>query len=312
MKTLIITNSYDVTTDLILSQIGHDYIFRLNFDLISDYSIYIDSESFIIRSPTREINENEINKVYWRKPFNLKNNLAEYEFAERKQLIRSIFNILFEAGKAILVNPYKELSIGKLMQLRIAKNYFNVPEWEMILNHSSNFSECITKSLSSSIIQGDKVLYTTKVNTEELDLNETWHLQKYIEKEKDLTVVYINGELFAFELKNTSNQIDWREDQIAKNKNWQLHKITSRLSNSIIKFMVKLNLNYGRLDFVIYKNEYFFLEVNINGQWAFLDPQNEYGLLSTMSKHIHPLSNTIFLNYKFNDNSLHFPKEIQT
>lgn len=296
MKTLIITNSYDVTTDLILSQIGHDYIFRLNFDLISDYSIYIDSESFIIRSPTREINENEINKVYWRKPFNLKNNLAEYEFAERKQLIRSIFNILFEAGKAILVNPYKELSIGKLMQLRIAKSYFNVPEWEMILNHSSNFSECITKSLSS-IIQGDKVLYTTKVNTKELDLNESWHLQQCIEKEKDLTVVYINGELFAFELKNTSNQIDWREDQIAKNKNWQLHKITSQLSNSIIKFMVKLNLNYGRLDFVIYKNEYFFLEVNINGQWAFLDRQNEYGLLSSMSKHIHPLSNTIFLNY---------------
>jgi hypothetical protein len=296
MKTLIITNSYDVTTDLLISHIGHDYIFRLNFDLMSDYSIYIDRESFIIRSPTREINENEINKVYWRKPFNMKNNLVEYESAERKQLIRSIFNILFEAGKAILVNPYKELSIGKLMQLRIAKSYFNVPEWEMILNHSSNFSECITKSLSS-IIQGDKVLYTTKVNTKELDLNESWHLQQYIEKEKDLTVVYINGELFAFELKNTSNQIDWREDQIAKNKNWQLHKITSQLSNSIIKFMVKLNLNYGRLDFVIYKNEYFFLEVNINGQWAFLDRQNEYGLLSSMSKHIHPLSNTIFLNY---------------
>jgi hypothetical protein len=297
MKTLIITNSYDVTTDLLISQIGHDNVFRLNFDLISDYSIYIDSKSFIIRSPKREINENQINKVYWRKPFNLKNNLPESEFAERKHLARSIFNILFEAGKAILVNPYKELTIGKLLQLRIAKSYFNVPEWEMILNHRSNFSSCITKSLSSSIIQGDKVLYTTKVNTKELDLNESWHLQHYIEKEKDLTVVYINGELFAFELNNTSNQIDWREDQISKTKNWQLHKITSQLSNSINKFMVKLNLNYGRLDFVIYKNEYFFLEVNINGQWAFLDRQNEFGLLSSMSKHIHPLSNTIFLNY---------------
>lgn len=297
MKTLIITNSYDVTTDVLISQVGHENIFRLNFDLLSEYSIYINRKTFSIRSPLKEINENEISKVYWRKPFNIKNNNVDYEFIERKQIVRQIFNILFEQGKAILVNPYKEFSIGKLLQLRIANYYFNVPEWEMILNQESKLTECITKSLSSSIIETDKILYSTNVEPAELDLRECWHLQKYIKKEKDLTIVYIDGELFAFELESCFNQTDWRKDQIANTKNWVLHRITSQLSNSIQKFMKKLNLNYGRLDFVIFNNEYFFLEVNINGQWAFLDSQNKYGLLSAMSKYIHPLTNSKFLKY---------------
>jgi hypothetical protein len=295
MKTLIITNSYDVTSDVILSHVGNENIFRLNFDLLSDYSIYINSDSFTIRSPQKTINENEISKVYWRKPFNTKINIEYFELVERKQMVKQIFNILFDKGKAILVNPHKESSIGKLLQLRIANHYFNVPEWEMIFNHDSKFTECITKSLSSSIIDMDKVLYSSKVITNELDKTECWHLQKYIKKEKDLTVVYIYGEIYAFELEVTFNQIDWRKDQIVNTKKWKLHKVNSQLSNSIDLFMKKLNLDYGRLDFVISKDEYFFLEVNINGQWAFLDTLNEYGLLSAMSKYIHPLTVTKFL-----------------
>ncbi len=295
MKTLIITNSYDVTSDMIISHVGHENIFRLNFDLLSDYSIYINSKTFSISSPQKKIYENEISKVYWRKPFNTKNNTEYYELVERKLMLKQIFNILFEKGKAILVNPHKESSIGKLLQLRTANNFFKVPEWEMIFNQKSQFTECITKSLSSSIIDIDKILYSTKVITNELDTSECWHLQNYIKKEKDLTVVYIYGEIYAFELEGTFNQIDWRKDQIANTKKWQLHKINPHLSNSIDNYMKKLNLDYGRLDFVISNDEYFFLEVNINGQWAFLDTQNEYGLLSAMSKYIHPLTVTKFL-----------------
>jgi len=295
MKTLIITNSYDVTTDILITNIGCENIFRLNFDLLSDYSIQITSESFSIKSPKKSIYENEISKVYWRKPFNTKNNLDEYEFLERKQIVKQIFNILLHQGKAILVDPNKVLAIGKLLQLRIAKEYFNIPEWEMILNHSSTFSHCVTKSLSSSVVDSDKILYTTQVKTEELDLSEAWHLQKFIEKEKDLTIVYVNGELFPFELTVNLNETDWRKEQISNPKIWKPHDLRKNVYKSVQGFMEKLKLNYGRLDFIIYKDEYYFLEVNINGQWAFLDSQNEHGLLSEMSKCIHPHELTKYL-----------------
>ena len=295
MKTLIITNSYDVTTDILITGIGYENIFRLNFDLLSDYSIHITSESFSIKSPKKIIYENEISKVYWRKPFNTKNNLYDHEFLERKQIVKQIFNILLNQGKAVLVDPNKVLAIGKLLQLRIAKEYFHIPEWEMILNHSSIFSNCVTKSLSSSVIDSDKILYTTKVKTEELDLSEAWHLQKFIEKEKDLTIVYVNGELFPFELAVTLNETDWRKEQISNPKIWKPHNLRKNVCKSVQLFMEKLKLNYGRLDFIIYKDEYYFLEVNINGQWAFLDGQNEHGLLSAMAKCIHPRESTEYL-----------------
>lgn len=296
MKTLIITNSYDATTDILISEVGHEKIFRLNFDLLSEYSIYIDSESFLISSPQKKIYESEISKVYWRKPFSMKVNIVEHEFLERKQIVRQIFNILCEQGKAVLVNPNKELSIGKLLQLRIAKKYFSVPEWEMVLNHVSRFSDCITKTLSSPVIEMDKIFYTTKIKTDELDLSEAWHLQKYIEKEKDITIVYLNGEMFPFELDSNRHQTDWRKEQISNPKIWKSHKISSQLSNSIELFMNQLKLNYGRLDFIIYKDEYFFLEVNVNGQWAFLDNLNEYGLLGAISNCIHPNTETKFIH----------------
>jgi len=288
MRTLIITNSYDVTTDLLINHIGTDLIFRLNFDLLSEYSIYLNKDTFVLRSPEKEVCENDISKVYWRKPFNVNSSIEGYEVNERKQFVRQIFNILHAQGKLILVNPYKEYSIGKLLQLRTAKSFFKVPEWEMVLNHKSSFTECITKSLSSSIINDDKIIYTTKVNSNKIDLTEAWHLQEYVEKDKDLTVVYINGELFAFELVNNFELVDWRKNQISDPPNWTLHKLSVSFSQQIIKFMGQLELNFGRLDFVIKGNEYFFLEVNINGQWAFLDPYDKFGMLSTMIKYISP------------------------
>lgn len=288
MRTLIITNSYDVTTDLLIKHIGTDSVFRLNFDLLSEYSIYLNKDSFVLSSPEKKIFENEISKVYWRKPFNINSGIDGYEVNERKYLVRQIFNILDVQGKSVLVNPYKEHSIGKLLQLRIAKSFFKVPEWEMILNHKSSFIECITKSLSSSIINDDMVIFTTKVNTHKIDLTEAWHLQNYIEKDRDLTVVFIAGEMLAFELVNNLELVDWRKNQISDPPKWVPHKLPVLISKQILNFMMKLELNFGRLDFVMEGNEYFFLEVNINGQWAFLDPDDKFGLLSIMSKHIRP------------------------
>lgn len=296
MKTLIITNSFDVTTDLLIEQIGTENIFRLNFDLLDDYSILINDFSFKINSPIKEISENEISKVYWRKPFSVSNKLSEYEYQEKKQIVRGIFNILFVQGKAIITNPYKDFAIGKLLQLRVAKNYFNVPKWELILNHKSSFSKCVAKSLSSTVIDDNKIFFTTIVETDQLDLKEPWHLQEYLDKKKDITVVYIYGEIFAFELDNSSGQVDWRKNQLKTGNSWNPHILNSNLSKSVLGFMKKMNLCYGRLDFILYEEQYFFLEVNINGQWAFLDLNNCNGLLTTMSKYIHPLSSCTFLS----------------
>ena len=43
--------------------------------------------------------------------------------------------------------------------------------------------------------------------------------------------------------------------------------------------MDDLKLQYGRIDFLLKGNEYWFLEVNPNGEWGWLDAEGQHGLL---------------------------------
>ena len=50
-------------------------------------------------------------------------------------------------------------------------------------------------------------------------------------------------------------------------------------------------LKFGRLDFlVVENNQIVFLEVNPNGQWAWLDPYNENGLMEAMIYQLSPIT----------------------
>jgi D-alanine-D-alanine ligase-like ATP-grasp enzyme len=46
--------------------------------------------------------------------------------------------------------------------------------------------------------------------------------------------------------------------------------------------MKRCALRFGRLDFVLEDDTLYFLEVNPNGQWAWLDLNDEVGLITAM------------------------------
>lgn len=63
---------------------------------------------------------------------------------------------------------------------------------------------------------------------------------------------------------------------------WQLIELDSNFIKNIQSFMRECGLRYGRLDFVTKGQSYYFLEVNPNGQWAWLDLSGKNGLLAAM------------------------------
>jgi len=66
---LILTNSLDSTTDVLIERIGSDKIFRFNLDLYKHYNCCIDNNSFTISDPTgRSISQETTTKLYIRKP----------------------------------------------------------------------------------------------------------------------------------------------------------------------------------------------------------------------------------------------------
>ena len=292
MKTLIISDSYDATTDLVTKYIGSENIFRLNFDQFDYSSIQINNSGVTFTIKDQTITDKEISKVYWRKPFNTDIEVDKYVDSELKYIFREIFNLFSNQHKTVLVIPNIERYIGKILQMTIAEKYFAVPKWEVLLNSESNFGKCIVKSLSSEIVSNMKVLYTTMVNSEDLDCKYPWQIQELVDADSDLTVVHISGKNYAFHLKRNKNNIDWRKEINRNGQKWELHKLDSIIDINIKKYMNELGLVFGRLDFLVAKGKYYFLEVNPNGQWAWLDLDNKNGLMAEMIEQISPHTKT--------------------
>ena len=289
MRTLIITNSLDFTTDLIVNALGSDKVIRINYDRPKDWSININESDFSIKSSTIQLTDNNISKCNWRKPFISDINLEPYTdpFYEQewKYMLYEIANF-FKAKNKLLFNfPIPDYIAGKIYQQRIALKFFKTSPINASINKKINTSTpLIIKSLSAEPMQNGKVLYTTDVTNLELDDN-FWFSQQKVESQFDVTTVFINGKLFSYELDRSKLKgIDWRKDQFNVAKEWRKIDLDKKNENSIIDFMNEIGYTYGRLDFLRNRktSELIFLEVNKNGQWAWLDAQKDNGLFTAM------------------------------
>ncbi|NEN39699.1 hypothetical protein G3V76_23845, partial [Escherichia coli] len=112
--TLIFTNSHDVTTDLLVSKIGTERIFRFNFNLWPDYKILQTPSGFEIENPTgRKVTDREVAKFYWRKPMRTKDLTPGAEIPDRVNyveeelwyMMREAVNLVWSRRRLVLVEP---------------------------------------------------------------------------------------------------------------------------------------------------------------------------------------------------------------
>jgi hypothetical protein len=203
--------------------------------------------------------------------------------SECRYLIRELYNVAVAAGAYALVEQGAERRLGKVRQLLLAKQYFKIPQWAIFLGkHYKAPENTIVKSLSGEQVDSDNVLYTTRVDDQVLDPDYVWLTQDAIKKTADLTVCFVDGRIFAFALTAASDSTDWRKDLGKGEQHWRPYRLSTQTFTHVKSFMRDCRLNYGRLDFVLDGEDLFFLEVNPNGQWAWLDLDDESGLVSAV------------------------------
>jgi hypothetical protein len=301
--TLIFTNSFDQTVDRLIRKIGNDRIFRYNFDLWRDYRMSIVRNDFSIINPAgRGIRRKDVAKLFWRKPISKFRLMGakeanEGDFYLEEEVfytIREIRNILGKEGKIVLIEPESYERNGKLTQMEIAHRYFKVPPYEFsydpLCNRPSRLR--IVKSLSSRPLNDkDFFLWTTCVDQAELDKNTPWLIQDFVDAKLDVTVAFVRNKVWAFSLDRSllvNQTVDWREQRPPLSKYWKQHTLPPKLGEAVKSYMAELGLHYGRLDFLYDGNYYWFLEVNPNGEWGWLDPNGKVGLLNKIVQEIHP------------------------
>lgn len=293
MKTLIISDTWDATSDLVTERLKNN-AFRLNTDIIRDYTIEWNAEGFRISNPIgHAIALREVSGIYWRKPFTSElysdQSGEDYFFySECRYIVREIYNIAKMSGAHSLIEEGAERRLGKITQLSIAKEFFHIPSWRVVSGVEFHApAETVVKSLSGQALSTEEVLYTTEVSNKILDRSFLWFTQDLKKKISDVTVCYVLGRLFSFELPVSNADIDWRTTlNLPETQRWRPFNMDADCENCVRSFMERCDLKFGRLDFVFDGRILWFLEVNPNGQWAWLDLNDEHGLITTMVKAI--------------------------
>ena len=205
---------------------------------------------------------------------------------ETTELFNDFFRECQSRGKVALIRSQNN-KYGKLRQLLAAEKHFHVAPWHFFhgeLPDELKRGRWVVKSMTSTTIGEGKVFFVKKIDPAALDLSYPWFVQERIEGEEEVTVVYVDGKTYAASApRNSFDGEDSRKSLMEKPRPWPRCELSSADERAIKDFMDETGYRFGRFDFIRKDGELWFLELNPNGQWAWLDESNEHGLVSLVA-----------------------------
>ena len=116
--------------------------------------------------------------------------------------------------------------------------------------------------------------------------------QNEVDKEYELRVFYLDGLCYSICFKSSSSNIDMRDNYSISE--YEPYKLPNIIEEKIIKFMSKMKLVSGSLDFIKSTDgNYYFLEVNPNGQYDWVSQYGGYNLHQKIARFLSSKTNTL-------------------
>lgn len=260
-------------------------VFRFNLDMFDSYRILWNNDEFEITDPTgRRCRSSEITEMVFYKgliPSWLSFDDSKPYNAEREWII-SWLNQLYGCiacygAEHNLIRLWRPHGFGyaKTLQMKIAKKYFPVPDFQIHSGFSLPSHQVIVKPLTQRPLSNGEMAYAKIVDQADLDPAWPWFTQKIADGNRDATVLYINGKVHCYQFATIRGDLtDWRITQGTDANRWIPWDAGRDFEQKIDQYMREMNLIYGRLDFIIGGKEPQFLEVNPEGQFGWLDDDN--------------------------------------
>jgi len=291
VEILIISSTVDFATDYIcleLASRGSKYL-RINRDTFSEYKVIYDfnnaSLTIMISNNNYFISNNTLKSVYFRAPVFIRSNK---HYTVEEQLSRGQWNSfirnLIVFNKAVWVNHPVDTyrAENKMLQLNYAKQVgLKIPE-TIVSNYCPNGIEkdkaYIVKALDTPLFYKDSyelfthssVVYGSELK--QADLAEApVFIQDCLENKVDLRVTVVGNSVFPVEILKNGKGIegDWRKTK-KDDLNYRSVEIPETVSTRILALMKVLNLKFGGVDLIFADGNYYFIEVNPTGEWAWL------------------------------------------
>ena len=298
MKVLLFTNKEDVTTDFIVQELKRQEIdfYRFNTEELSksvEIDLNFEKEKYLLidKLDNKTYNILDFTDIYYRRPELPLYNDESLSEGEKSFLQTEIYYTL-EGVYRLLSNKHWFNNVfairnaeNKIYQLQLAKEVgLSIPS-TLISNHYDSMEQFmekgkhIIKPVHNARIKDEQlpqIVYTSEITQaikkEEAEYNINY-LQDKIEKRYDVRATFVEEKCFAVtidsqELEET--RVDWRKgEHILQHTPIELPR---EIRLKCIQLMKRLDLHYGAIDFILDKQgNYFFLEINPNGQWAWIE-----------------------------------------
>ncbi len=307
-KVLVVTNKTDLTADFIIKKLkekGVDF-YRFNTEEITasvSLSLNFDTESYLINDleSNSTFDLNGFTSVYYRRPELPVLNFPDLSGGEVHFLKNEILYTLEGVYKILKdrywISPLYSIreAENKIYQLILAKSLgFAIPN-SLITNvyencqsfFTENSNSCIIKPIKSGLVEdhkNSKVVFTNKVDEKDLNREQIescpQFFQKCIAKNGDIRATVVGDKVFATLIHSqefNETMTDWRKGEM-RLKHTKI-ELPIELEEKCIILLRKLGLKFGAIDFVLDKNNnYTFLEINPNGQWAWIEKQTGYDI----------------------------------
>ncbi len=179
--------------------------------------------------------------------------------------------------------------MAKVRQMFAPKQCFRVPAWEMFHGEPCKLLHpAVVKTQGTQPPGGGGMVMVREVEVEKSSPAFPWFLQQQVTSAThDVTVVYINGKSFAFECRRDQfSGVDCRIPTTTGEARWQRCRLSETDETALHDYMWMTGHIFGRLDFLRDQGGLWFLELNPNGQFAWLDPGGTEGVLKAVAAEI--------------------------
>ncbi|MBS3081418.1 hypothetical protein J4416_00585 [Candidatus Pacearchaeota archaeon] len=307
-KALLLTHKDDRHADAVsaeLSSRGIDY-FRVNTEeIIEEYGLnfYSSLGLFTITSPTRKETIDETWVIWNRRVSDpvipqMKKDLEQIVYNET---LKTWEGLLFSANGKVVNRPWAENAANnKINNLLFAKSYgikipetlvTNIPgEFELFYRATKSDNKKICHKLQKvAIVERDGedfVTYTNLVGDDVLEDTSSIRshpnlFQRYIDKLYEVRVTALEDMVTAIAIHSQDSElskVDFRRYDF-ENVKYEKIELPSKIDQFCRDLLRKHSLSFGAFDFIVNpQGEYYFLELNPNGQWLWLEHMSKHNL----------------------------------
>lgn len=313
---LLVTNRRDITIDYVVAELKRrkKHYFRLNTEDLPTARCTMAAfpgNAWALSFEGETLHGSDVKAAYFRRPALPSCNVSitdngerEYTVAEWSAFLKSLYARL----EGLWLNAPIDIFAAedKPRQLMLASEIgFNVPD-TLITNDISSVREImqsgltIGKPLRQALINGtpERVIFTTPLkNLHDNDANAIalapFIAQTKIQKQYDVRVTVVGSQLFATAILSQEHEettVDWRQGSRPDLKHERI-ELPPQVKEKCLALMKRLNLRYGAIDLVCdQQNKMWFLEVNPNGQWAWIENLTGYPIAAAIVDELEDIS----------------------